>query len=563
MRQCCGVELDSIFVVTSLANLAAGYNLAIAGHTLYLIESEGEELSEVQTSMVASAAFVGAVTGQIVMGYAGERLGIVRGLVLTFVILICGCLAGAFLCWAPHLFTKLAISRFVVGVGAGGVYPLAAIASASMSPNHDNGSPGGGEGRLESFNGRRVMLTFSFQGVGQLMAPLWVLVLDTVLPHAKPLAWRVALLTGSVPAGFAIGRLRRVFEDMVTQATAVAATDSLSDGVDNGDVSTRDNNTNNNYRNARNGAFESTRINSNDDIDDYDDDDIDEDEDEDELENSVPLEVYTPPASFQSRWSRGNLLKLVGTGGTWFLFDVLFYGNVVFSPFILNLVFEADEAEVAALTTIVSAIALPGLLLASYYSDKMGRKQMQVFGFVVLTVLFLGLAGLLSMGERTATPFIFALYCATFFFYNFGPNATTFCLPAETFDPEVRSFFNGLSAALGKAGAFLGAVFFKFVMDKTSLTFVMLCSAVVSAMAVLLTVAFVNVRSQHDALHHDSVDGAFSTSHGSEAAVRETELPVRIPRRDNDSIRGGNGPDYVDLGESGSTSDAENELIRI
>mmetsp|Transcript_6977 Transcript_6977/g.13953 ORF Transcript_6977/g.13953 Transcript_6977/m.13953 type:complete len:524 (+) Transcript_6977:85-1656(+) len=491
------VHVDAIFIVSSLANLAAGYNLAIAGHTLYLLESEGEELSEVETSMVASAAFVGAVMGQIVMGYMGERVGIVRGLVITFLILICGCLIGAFLCWTPNLLFKLAISRFIVGFGAGGVYPLAAIASSNDSLARARHPSNSGETATEHasssggdrFSGRRVMLTFSFQGVGQLLAPLWVLMLDWLLPHAKPLAWRVALLTGSIPAGFALGRMRRVLEQVVT-----GSDDNYS--VDSGDT-----------------GDEQMSVHEDD-------------------ENVRVIRDH----NFGSRWSRSNLYKLLGTGGTWFLFDVLFYGNIVFSPFILNLVFHASEAEVAGLTTIVSAIALPGLYLASYYSDRLGRKQMQVFGFAMLTVLFLALAGLLNMGESSAKPFIFVLYCATFFFYNFGPNATTFCLPAETFDPEVRSFFHGLSAAMGKAGAFLGALFFKFVMDTTSLTFVMLCSSAVAAIAIALTIACVNVR-------RPAFEEASTRPSGMEA-----ELPVRIPAQD-DSHSQSDRPDieYVDL----------------
>lgn len=42
------------------------------------------------------------------------------------------------------------------------------------------------------------------------------------------------------------------------------------------------------------------------------------------------------------------------------------------------------------------------------------------------------------------------LYGLTFFFSNFGPNSTTFILPAETFPPHIRTTMNGFSAAMGK-----------------------------------------------------------------------------------------------------------------
>ncbi|KAF3499122.1 hypothetical protein F2Q69_00041499 [Brassica cretica] len=49
------------------------------------------------------------------------------------------------------------------------------------------------------------------------------------------------------------------------------------------------------------------------------------------------------------------------------------------------------------------------------------------------------------------------MYSLTFFFANFGPNATTFIVPAEIFPARLRSTCHGISAATGKAGAIVGA----------------------------------------------------------------------------------------------------------
>ncbi|OQR83080.1 inorganic phosphate transporter 1-6, partial [Thraustotheca clavata] len=40
---------------------------------------------------------------------------------------------------------------------------------------------------------------------------------------------------------------------------------------------------------------------------------------------------------------------------------------------------------------------------------------------------------------------------------NFGPNTTTFIIPAEVFPTAVRSTGHGISAASGKAGAIIAA----------------------------------------------------------------------------------------------------------
>ncbi|KAF3962712.1 hypothetical protein CMV_012810 [Castanea mollissima] len=62
------------------------------------------------------------------------------------------------------------------------------------------------------------------------------------------------------------------------------------------------------------------------------------------------------------------------------------------------------------------------------------------------------------------------MYSLTFFFANFGPNATTFVVPAEIFPARLRSTCHGISAASGKLGAMVGAFGFLYLaqsQDKT------------------------------------------------------------------------------------------------
>ncbi|KAF3575607.1 hypothetical protein DY000_02035385 [Brassica cretica] len=54
-------------------------------------------------------------------------------------------------------------------------------------------------------------------------------------------------------------------------------------------------------------------------------------------------------------------------------------------------------------------------------------------------------------------------YSLTFFFANFGPNATTFIVPAEIFPARFRSTCHGISAASGKVGAIVGAFGFLYL----------------------------------------------------------------------------------------------------
>jgi PHS family inorganic phosphate transporter-like MFS transporter len=60
--------------------------------------------------------------------------------------------------------------------------------------------------------------------------------------------------------------------------------------------------------------------------------------------------------------------------------------------------------------------------------------------------------------------FVF-LYCLTNFFQNFGPNTTTFTIPAEIFPTRYRSTAHGISAASGKLGAIVAQVGFARLKD--------------------------------------------------------------------------------------------------
>ena len=56
-------------------------------------------------------------------------------------------------------------------------------------------------------------------------------------------------------------------------------------------------------------------------------------------------------------------------------------------------------------------------------------------------------------------------FCLSYFFTEFGPNVTTFVLPAEIFPVEARTTAHGVSAAVGKVGAFIGAFLFPILLN--------------------------------------------------------------------------------------------------
>jgi len=99
--------------------------------------------------------------------------------------------------------------------------------------------------------------------------------------------------------------------------------------------------------------------------------------------------------------------------------------------------------------------SLPGYWTAVFTIDTLGRKPLQVLGFAVLTMIFCVLGfGFHHLNE----PAMLALYIVAQFFFNWGPNTTTFIVPGECFPTRYRSTGHGLSAAMGKMGAILAQV---------------------------------------------------------------------------------------------------------
>jgi MFS transporter, PHS family, inorganic phosphate transporter len=112
-----------------------------------------------------------------------------------------------------------------------------------------------------------------------------------------------------------------------------------------------------------------------------------------------------------------------------------------------------------AIGTIILAVAgsLPGYWTAIFTIDTIGRKPLQILGFLLLTVIFCILGFRYeALSENRGS--MLALYVIAQFLFNWGPNTTTFIVPGECFPTRYRASGHGLSAAMGKIGAIIAQV---------------------------------------------------------------------------------------------------------
>ena len=147
---------------------------------------------------------------------------------------------------------------------------------------------------------------------------------------------------------------------------------------------------------------------------------------------------------------------LLGTAGTWFLFDYAYYGNTLSLPVILKDVDSGASlvTKLALTLGIFVVFAVPGYALAVLRMDRIGHRRLQVIGFAAMAGLFF-LLGAVAGLTTAVVPFV-AVFGLSYFFMEFGPNTTTFVLPSEVFPVSVRTTGHGTAAGIGKLGAFVG-----------------------------------------------------------------------------------------------------------
>lgn len=173
---------------------------------------------------------------------------------------------------------------------------------------------------------------------------------------------------------------------------------------------------------------------------------------------TVPKASWRDLFAYYSQWKNGKVL--LGTAGSWFLLDVAFYGLSLNNPVILTAIgFTGGPTTYKMLLNtaignliIVLAGAIPGYWVTVATVDTIGRKPIQLGGFAILTVIFIVMGFAYNKLSEHA---LLALYVIAQFFFNFGPNATTFIVPGECFPTRYRSTSHGISAAAGKIGSII------------------------------------------------------------------------------------------------------------
>ena len=345
---------------------------------------------------VTTAALVGAIFGQLVFGFFADRLGRRTIFIATISLVIVGALGSA-TCSAPSVapgadpyaanasvFWQLVFWRSVLGFGVGGEYPLSATVTS--------------ESHARAARGRSIALVFSMQGVGNLLASLVMLAcLRSGL--ALDVVWRVALALGALPGILSVYWRWRMEESTHFVRVAAGAGGLKQLELGGGALGDR--------AGLLAGAADAEAGGA---------DALKRGADEAGPSAGAPSAAKTLSTIWEFRWA------LLGTAGSWFIFDVVFYGNGLFSSTVLSAINYGSGSltDLASGNALIALIGLPGYYVSLLTIDAIGRRNIQLAGFAAVGVVFAVMGGFLDVLEHKISPLFVFLYGLTFFFANFG-----------------------------------------------------------------------------------------------------------------------------------------------
>ncbi|KAF0717171.1 Aste57867_2457 [Aphanomyces stellatus] len=385
---------------------------------------------------VKAASSWGNMCGQVSFAILGDILGRKKVYGIELIILIGGALLCAFAVWPvngnpDNVILLLAIWRFILGIGIGGDYPVSAVITSEFASSDRRG--------------QFIATVFAMQGFGIITGAVMAIIIlasmqNNIVEDTKNIGycWRFLAGFGAIPALAAVYWRLRIPE---TPRFTVNVLHDQEAAV----------------RNA-NQFLEGTT---------YD------------KHTTVPKPNTSKSFSeaFRTHFSQwANLKILIGCAACWFFLDIGYYGTSLNTPVILDIIGYGapktkgnqktyDDLWNRAVGTAIINMAgtVPGYWFTVFLVEPWGRKPIQYMGFTMLTILFLVMAIWLDQLKTDYKTLFVVLYSFAQFFFNFGPNTTTFIIPAEVFPTAVRSTGHGISAASGKSGAIIAAQAFSVV----------------------------------------------------------------------------------------------------
>lgn len=349
---------------------------------------------------------LGTAAGAILWGLAGDAHGRRTAYVASLSVFVGGCLlcATSFGTTSTAVVGSLAAFRALAGVGIGGDYPLTAVFQAEYANT--------------AHRGKLLAIVSAHQTIG--------IIISSCVAMALAGIWEIATLSVDL-----------YWRTMI----ATASISSILIFV------------------VRNGIPESPRftmfVERN------------EARASDDVAHLIQFPVRRNMDGHPEEWAWASIAAgfwrpLVGCSLTWMLLDMVYYALNFYQIELYKMsgAYDKDTMSIygdlryQAWIQLQAALAglAPGVLLSILLIDRIGRRPLQILGFLGLSATMIALA---AIPYHSNASFV-VLYTLALFFCNLGPNVTTYVLPAEVFPTRTRCTLYGVAAAVGKLGAVAG-----------------------------------------------------------------------------------------------------------
>jgi MFS family permease len=411
-----------IWWLASAGKFFEGMTVFMMGVALPLIALEFD-LGATQKGMLGAAPLFGILIGATTLGgladHFGRRLMFISEVALFIVFL-------ALVAWSPN-FPWLLTCLFGMGIALGGDYPTAHLVISESTPS--------------SSRGRLVLGAFGFQAVGAIAGTgVGLLVLHSVESIAD---WRLMYTSAIIPAVLVlVGRFfipqsghwlvskKRIAE--AERATAVLL--------------------------RRDPPYpQNIRLKA--------------------PHDDSPKHAKNRHPSYRTLFSKEHCSATLLASVPWFLQDLGTYGIGIFTPIILAATIGVKNEHARNLAelihndilatrgaALIDVLLMVGIASAIFLVDKVGRIQLQIFGFLGCAAgLFLASFSVYVAGP-TKLVFIFSGFMLFNFMTNLGPNAMTYLLAGEVFPTPIRGIGAGFAASVGKLGAVMTSFLFPILL---------------------------------------------------------------------------------------------------
>jgi len=430
-----------IWSLAAAGKFFEGFVVFMTGVALPLIVREFH-IDAAEKGIVSAASLAGILFGAVLLGGLSDYFGRKR-MFIAEMIIFCAFLALLLVC---QNFLSLAICLFGLGMALGCDYPTAHMIISESIPS--------------LARGKLVLGAFAFQAIGALAGTGVGCLVLTLVPDLS--AWRWMFATALVPA--ILVTLGRFF---ITESP--------------------------NWLSAR-GQHEAAEVAVTKLL-----------VRTPQYPTSISLTRHTedvaqPKPSFWSLFDSRNRRATIFASVPWFIQDLGTYGIGIFTPTILAAALGggadhirsvsdliADGILAAKGAALITFLLIVGIAFAVVLADKLGRINLQIFGFIGCAIGLAIASFSIDFEGSTKIALIFAGFMMFNFMTNIGPNAQTYLLAGEVFPTAVRGMGAGFAAAFAKIGAVATAFLFPILLVAIGTRFLLYGLVITSILGAIVT----------------------------------------------------------------------------